>query len=653
MKKLITTMLCITFFAVSTNAVTYYVNIGLATGANDGSNWENAFQTWTAATTAASGNAGVDNVYIKGAISYPGSAWTMSVDNYYGSFEGVEASPSQRPMNDNDGNGIAESWEFKYPTTFTSGNNATAINCSAAILDGFTITHTGTRDNAMFTTLISPIGSIVQNCVFTGSNISYTNMAQHNGGCLIKTVGTFKNNLVEKNNVSVTYGAADIKIAPILDVPSPTSSVIISGCVFRNNKVTISNTGGTAVTSLKGMILNITANSVASSVNISDCIVHNNEAIYTGGGSNLTASRASIAGSLNFSASLTSDVYTNCLFANNKTTNMVSCMHVMQNTNVVHKGYNNVFWNNQNTVSSTSVTSAVSMNSSSAQNAGSVFSNNYLDVAKTGSWDPSGTTVWNITTNQTNLSKSNTGSNGPYFLKPPKNVENNVIGANRIGGSADSIAIAHADWRIYSNSYLVGKGTTTIVLKDKAGNDFSLTTPSVGAYEFAKLTPVITWNQNLTGFVTNNDPLTIALTATSTEDAINGVAITYTSSDESIVAISGTNLVIQGKVGTVTITAQQASNANFNAATDVIKTCSIAYGVYTAVNNQVNNQKLFTVTQNGILINTDGVIQVVSFGGKIVQNTKVINGEFIPMMQGAYILRITTNKGVCLQKVVF
>jgi hypothetical protein len=565
MKKLITIMAYIAISFASANATTYYVNIGLATGANDGSSWTDAFKSLDAATTAANNNAGVDEVYIKGAISYPGSAWTMSVDNYYGSFAGTESNPTQRPLNDNDGNGITEPWEFLYPTVFTSGNNATAINSSAAILDGFTITHTGTRDNSMFTTLISPAGSTVQNCVFTGSSISYTNMAQNNGGCLIKTLGTFKNNLVEKNNVSVTYSTVDIKIAPILDVPTPTSSVVISGSIFRNNKVTISNTSGTAVTNLKGMILNITANSVVSSVSISDCIVHNNEANYTGGGSNPTASRASIAGSLNFSASLTSDVYTNCLFANNKTTNMVSCMHVMQNTNVVHKGYNNVFWNNQNTVSSTSVTSAVSMNSSSAQNTSSVFSNNYLDVAKTGSWDPSGTTVWNATTNQTNLSKSNTGSNSPLFKKTPMNGTDNIIGSFQSAGT-ELTAINEADWRLSSNtSYLYQKGaatTITGILKDKANKDFVTANPSVGAYEYdASITTTLKLNDDLSN--------------------------------------------------------------------------------------------IFSTNSNGVISKYEGQIQVISFIGKIIQDIKITNGQFIPLSQGAYILRFTNNKGVFSQKVVF
>jgi hypothetical protein len=447
MKKLITFLLFAALFQQTANAATYYVNIGLAAGNNNGSSWADAYQTFDAAATAASNNAGADNIFIKGAIS-KSNAWNMSIDNYYGSFEGWESSTIQRPMNDNDGNGIIEPWEFKYPTTFTSTNNATAINGSASILDGFTITHSGTvNGTTAMTTLISPVGQTVQNCVFYGSTLSYgatTVYTNSNGGCLLKVLGTFQNNLIEKNNVSITYGSTDIKIAPILDVncsASGTPAVSISGCFFRNNKATISNTGAVAApTNLKGTILNITANDPAATVSFRNLLVHNNEVNYTGSASFPTATRASIAGSLNFGSSNTSDSYINCLFANNKMTNMLSCMHVMANIYVVHKGYNNVFWNNQNNGS------GVSMSSSSSQNINSVFNNNYLDVAKSGSWDNGATIIWQ-SANQTNLSKSNTGANSPLFKNPPIKSSANFIGS-AFTTPSDSTFIKQADWRI-------------------------------------------------------------------------------------------------------------------------------------------------------------------------------------------------------------
>jgi hypothetical protein len=373
-------------------------------------------------------------------------------------------------------------------------------------------------------------------------------------------LGTFKNNLVEKNTVSITYGATDITITPILDVTSPTTAtVLVSGCVLRNNLVTISNTSGAAIMNLRGTILNVKANTAA--VTFSDCLVHNNEVNYTGGGSNLTASRASIAGTMSFSASSSTISYINCTFANNKMTNLYSCMHVFQNANVVHKVYNNAFWNNQNTVTSTSTTTGVGISSSSSQIAATVISNNYMDVAAAGNWG----TVCTYTNNMTNLSKSNTGANAPIFKSPPMNGVNNLIGSFQTIG-AELTSINQSDWRLSSNtSYLYQKGAATSItgiLKDKANNDFVAVNPSVGAYEY----------------------------------------------DASIT---------------------------------------------TSINIVDNLSKLFSTNSNGLISNSEGQVQIISFTGKTLHSIEVTEGQFIPLVQGAYILRMTTNKGVFTQKIMF
>ena len=490
MKKLITILLCILLYVMTANAATYYVNTSLATGNNDGSSWSNAFKTFDAAATAATNNAGVDNVYIKGSFS-KSSALNISVDNYYGSFAGTESSPADRPLNDNDGNGIIESWEFKYPTTFTSTNNATAINGSAAILDGFTITHTGTVNSATaMTTLISPIGQTVQNCVFTGSTLSYgatTAYTNSNGGCLLKVLGTFQNNLIEKNNVTITYSSAtgDIRLFPILEVNLPTSGTLavqVNSCIFRNNKVSITNNGASGtVDNLRGMILTVnhpnTAGLTAISATFSDCIIHNNEASYTG---TIVSTKSAIATSLVLSQSSSLDNFINCIFANNKTTNLQSCFVATSTGNVVHKAYNNVFWNNQNN------STGVSIYSQALQNVSTVFNNNYLDISKLGTW----TNGWGVN-NQTNLSTSNTGANSPLFKAPPLSSGSNIIGSFQSSGT-ELTAITQADWRITaSTSYLyhVGAATgTTGILTDKAGLAFISANPSVGAYE---ATPIL------------------------------------------------------------------------------------------------------------------------------------------------------------------
>jgi hypothetical protein len=236
-------------------------------------------------------------------------------------------------------------------------------------------------------------------------------------------------------------------------------------------------------------------------------------------------------------------------------------MHVFQNTAVVHKLYNNAFWNNQNIVSSTSTTTGVGISSSSSQIAATVISNNYMDVAAAGTWG----TACTYTNNQTNLSKSNTGANAPIFKSPPMNGENNLIGSFQTIG-AELTSINQSDWRLRSNtSYLYQKGAATSItgiLKDKANNDFVAVNPSVGAYEY----------------------------------------------DASIT---------------------------------------------TSINIVDNLSKLFSTNSNGLISNSEGQVQIISFTGKTLQSIEVAEGQFIPLKQGAYILRFTNNKGIFSQKVVF
>lgn len=462
---------------ISSNATNYYVDLSLTTS-GDGLSWQTAFKSVAAAETAADLNAGIDNIFIKGnafAINYN---WTLKAEKYYFSCAGTEVSPADRPMNDNDGNGIIESWEFSHPTVCNNTNvgNGPALVAST-LVDGLSIKHTATRSNAAMTTLNCPDGATFQNSIISGGSLTFTEMAYNNGGCLVKVVGTMKNCLIEKNKVSITNNTAtDIKIAPILEANiGGVANVSVSDCVIRNNSVIIDYSAGTAnITSLRGMALNFTTTTATSSVVFNNCIVHNNEFSFAGNATYPVADRAALASSLSYSNNTTNGKIINCTFANNKLTNMRSGIIAFSNASVFHFIYNNVLWNNQNTITSTGITTGVSMSSSSAQNASTVISNNVYDSPTTGNWG----TVLTNTNNLNDLSKLNTGEKAPYFKNPTT-----LIGANRVAGSADSIAIAHADWRLEQGSYLAAKGVPTIILNDKAGNAFT-STPAAGAYEY-------------------------------------------------------------------------------------------------------------------------------------------------------------------------
>ena len=155
---------------------------------------------------------------------------------------------------------------------------------------------------------------------------------------------------------------------------------------------------------------------------------------------------------------------------------MINCskaFFVYPNGSIAHKIYNNVFWNNQNTVTGTTpVTSAVSMTSGSAQGANTIVSNNIMDVATNGNWGTA------FVFNQINLSTTNTtASTGPQFANPT------LIVGNSTGGTVET-----ADWRLGLGSYLAGKGTVPTspidaITTDKAGITF-LNPRAVGAYEY-------------------------------------------------------------------------------------------------------------------------------------------------------------------------
>ena len=442
-----------------------------------------------------------NNIYIKGSIPQQSGTWAVT-DNYYGSFDPASSNtdPLLRPLKDNDGNGITEPWEFEFPTSYstTYAGTGTAITlASTTTLDGLTITQTTTStrsNNAAGGVCLNPYGGTVQNCVFTGSNLFYPSMTSTNpGGLVIKTTGTLLNSLIEKNTLTITVattGTTDLKIYPILDAfvnANTPQTITVSGCVFRNNKATLDYSGSTstACSNLRGMVLNIsdggTSNTVGtkSTVTISDCLVYNNEIAFTGNATFATPPNACIATHISYSGSNTTNNWVNNTFANNKSTNLKgACMTLFVNGNapdvVINNAYNNVFWNNQNTISSTSITSNVSVASGSAQNVGTVVSNNVMDVATSGTW---GTNL-TYTNNLIDLSKINTtATTGPQFRRI----------SSTVGYIADG-SVELADWRLNVGSYLAGKGTVPaspldLLTLDKAGNTF-VNPRAAGAYEY-------------------------------------------------------------------------------------------------------------------------------------------------------------------------
>ncbi len=124
--------------------------------------------------------------------------------------------------------------------------------------------------------------------------------------------------------------------------------------------------------------------------------------------------------------------------------------------------------------------------------------------------------------------------------------------------------------RIENNKLVVvGAGEVTITAKQDGNINFEAATELSKTITIAKLDQTITWNQEFAADMTIGNTVDLTATASSKEE------IVYTSSNEAVATIAGNVLTIVG-VGEATITATQAGNNNYNPATEVAKSLTIA-----------------------------------------------------------------------------
>lgn len=156
----------------------------------------------------------------------------------------------------------------------------------------------------------------------------------------------------------------------------------------------------------------------------------------------------------------------------------------------------------------------------------------------------------------------------PMFVAP-----SSMIGATTIATDYSNL---NADWHVLPNSPLIDMGDPNTLFitylpdtdmdgNPRIGNNIA----DIGAFEFSNTTfnQTINWNQELTASIADS-MLTLNATATS------GLPVTYTSSNESIATINGNVLTLHSP-GYALITASQAGNATWNAATDVTKILTV------------------------------------------------------------------------------
>lgn len=185
------------------------------------------------------------------------------------------------------------------------------------------------------------------------------------------------------------------------------------------------------------------------------------------------------------------------------------------------------------------------------------------------------------------------------------------------------------------------------------GNFLSLTSPAINwamdyttstaaKVKFATATPVITWTQDLSGLRTNDAPVT--LTASSNAGS-NGATITYTSSDPSVVSVSGTTLTVVG-AGSATVTAHQASNSYFNAASNVSQSAVVVVDVPTSVSKTVLESGVYSLPNQIVISAAKGnKISVFTATGQLINSFKATDDKIVLSIEkGIYIVGVGARK---------
>ena len=226
--------------AQAASAGTLYVDASLATGANDGSSWANAYQGSDGLQVALGAAASGDQVFVRTGTYLPSATGDRS-DSFrfedgveiYGGFLGTESSPAERPpfgaaptilSGDLAGNDPDFS-ENSFHVLRGNGADATAL------LDGFTVsggnanTGGGNNDRGGGILCIASSSPTIRSCVFDGNGCTFGGGAGYingSGSAPSFTDVTFS------NNIGGSFGGAfDIASAGL---------VRYDRCLFEGNR---------------------------------------------------------------------------------------------------------------------------------------------------------------------------------------------------------------------------------------------------------------------------------------------------------------------------------------------------------------------------------------------------------------------------------
>ena len=300
------------------SAATLHVDAGLASGANDGSSWDNAYQGPGGLAAALAAASSGDEIWVKAGVHKPTTGTTRTISftlksgvAIYGGFAGGETAVDQRDpvanvtilSGDLLGNDPTIT-DNSYHVVRGGSANATAI------LDGFTITagnangpQAQDNDRGGGILMITASNGTIRDCVFVGNRCTFGGGA----GYVRSSSPTFDGCRFE-NNLGGSFGGA-------FDCFQNCNPTFLD-CVFTGNSAA------------RAGALEFFQNCQPK---LTNCVIWNNTATGTGGGGAMFLANSSVA------------TVRNCTIAGNKANQLVG--GILNNSSTVSLG-NSIVWSN-------------------------------------------------------------------------------------------------------------------------------------------------------------------------------------------------------------------------------------------------------------------------------------------------------------------
>ena len=465
---------------------------------------------------------------------------------------------------------------------------------------------------------------------------------------------------INKISQTITFGALNAVTysqgGTVTLTATASSSLTVS---YVSSDTSVATISGTTVTTLKGGATNITASQAgndfyapatnviqAFTINkISQTITFNTltNLTYSPSGTSTLTATASSSLTVTFSSSIagvaTVSGTTLTIVGGGNTTITASqagndfysaATNVTQNQEIVKANQtitfdaltNKIFSDVNVTLTATASSGLTITYSSSATNVGTI-SGSILTFVNIGSTNitasQAGNSNYNAATNVVRSQQINIGNQTITFAAP-NNLTYSLNGTSTLGATVTSgltISYSSSDANVATVSgntlTIIGAGTTNITASQAGNTNFNPASNIVQSQVIVKADQTITFN------TPNN--LTYLLNGTSTLSASSSstLTVTFTSSLTNFATISGTTLSIIG-AGTTVITASQAGNSNYNAATNVTRNQVIEKANQSITFAALANQ---TYSPNGVTVNLSATVNTGLSISFISSNTNI------------------------------